>query len=97
MPNDIANNMADTIRFLDEENARLIESHIDLQLAYNEQMIELRETKRLLKLAVEDISGMDNHIYSCDRLCDDCPLSGERDHCLKWRYADEAEKLLKEG
>lgn len=20
--------------------------------------------------------------------CDNCPLSGERDHCLKWRYAD---------
>ena len=94
MPNDIANNMAGTIRFLEEENARLTESHTDLQLAYNEQMIELRETKRLLKLAVEDFSVMDNHIYSCDRLCDDCPLSGERDHCLKWRYADEAERLL---
>lgn len=57
---------------------------------------ELCEAKRLLKLAVEDFSGIDNHIYSCDRLCDDCPLSGERDHCLKWRYADEAEKLFEE-
>lgn len=57
---------------------------------------ELSEAKRLLKLAVEDFSRMDNHIYSCDGLCDDCPLSGERDHCLKWRYADETRKLLPE-
>ena len=55
---------------------------------------ELAEAKRRLKSAVEDFSRMDNHIYSCDRLCDDCPLSGERDHCLKWRYADEALKLI---
>lgn len=57
---------------------------------------ELVEAKRLLKAAVEDFSVMDNHIYCCDGLCDDCPLSGERDHCLKWRYADEAEKVIKE-
>lgn len=54
------------------------------------------KAKEMLKIAVEDFSVMDNHIYSCDRLCDDCPLSGERDHCLKWRYADEALKIIKE-
>ena len=54
------------------------------------------EAKRLLRLAVEDFAKMDYHIFDCDRSCNDgCPLSGERDHCLKWRYYDEAEKLLK--
>ena len=52
------------------------------------------KAKELLQLAVEDFSKMDSHIYSCDRLCDDCSLNGERDHCLKWRYADEALKLI---
>lgn len=61
---------------------------------FAEWLIELKEAITLLKQAVEDFSRMDNHIYSCDRLCDDCPLSGERDHCLKWRYADEALALI---
>ena len=52
------------------------------------------EAKKLLKAAVEDFAKMDYHIYDCDRECYACPLSGERDHCLKWRYADEAEELL---
>lgn len=30
----------------------------------------------------------------CDGICRNCPLSGDRDNCLKWRYADEAEKLI---
>ena len=90
MPNDIANNMADTIRFLEEENARLTESHIDLQLAYNEQMIELREAKRLLKLAVEDIYEAMN-FDNCE-VC--CQVYGECNQDCKWRYADEAKRLL---
>ena len=57
---------------------------------------ELAEAKRPLKLAVEDFTKMDYHIYDCDGECDACPLSGERDHCLKWRFADDAEKLLKQ-
>ena len=55
---------------------------------------ELAEAKSLLKLAVEDFAKMDYHIYDCDRECYACPLSGERDHCLKWRYADEALELI---
>lgn len=66
-------------------------------LAFTEAIEQLAEAKRLLKLAVEDFAKMDYHIFDCDRSCNDgCPLSGERDHCLKWRYYDEAEKLLKE-
>lgn len=52
------------------------------------------EAKKLLKLAVEDFSNMYDHIFYCDGMCDTCPLHGERDNCLKWRYADEAEKLI---
>lgn len=59
--------------------------------------VQLAEAKRLLKLAVEDFAKMDYHIFDCDTSCDDCPLSGERDHCLKWRHYDEVEKLLKES
>lgn len=63
---------------------------------FAEWLRELKEAKRLLRLAVEDFAKMDYHIFDCDRSCNDgCPLSGERDHCLKWRYYDEAEKLLK--
>lgn len=58
MPNEIANNMADTIHFLEEDNASMMESLINLQLAYNEQMIELREAKWLLKQAVDDYPDM---------------------------------------
>lgn len=57
---------------------------------------ELRQAKRLLKAAVEDFSNMYDHIFDCDGTCDTCPLHGERDHCLKWYYADEAEKIIKE-
>ena len=92
MPNDIANNMADTIRFLEEENARLTESHIDLQLAYNEQMIELREAKRLLKLAVEDF----DFVMPSTDVCEVCEFAFGRckGNPCKWRYADEAKRLL---
>lgn len=54
------------------------------------------EAKKLLKAAVEDFSNMYDHIYYCDGICDTCPLHGERDNCLVWQHANEAEKLLKE-
>lgn len=57
---------------------------------------QILEYKRLLKLAVEDFSNVDYHIYECDMDCDTCPLHGERDNCLVWRYADEALKLLED-
>ena len=83
------------------ENARKIISDSTTMtavevLAFTEAIEQLAEAKRLLKLAVEDFTKMDYHIYDCDGECDACPLSGERDHCLKWRFADDAEKLLNE-
>ena len=86
MPNDIANNMTDTIHLLEEDNASLLESLTNLQLAYNEQMIELEKAKRLLKQAMEDMktiyeANKDEGCYGID---------------FKWRYADEVMKILKE-
>lgn len=52
------------------------------------------KAKEVLKKAVEDFSNMYDHIFDCDGMCDTCPLHGERDHCLKWRYADESLKLI---
>jgi len=57
---------------------------------------ENEEAKRLLKMAVEDFSNMYDHIFDYDRMCDTCPLYGERDNCLIWRYADEALALIEE-
>ena len=99
MPNEIANNMADTIHFLEEDNASMMKSLTNLQLAYNEQMIELREAKRLLKLAVEDLTKIpcNNDVY-IPSSCNACIKQGNCDYSdsFKWRYTDEAEKLLKE-
>lgn len=53
------------------------------------------EAKKLLRTAIEDFSNMYDHIFDCDGKCDTCPLHGERDYCLKWRYADEALKLIR--
>ena len=66
----------------------------DLQLAYNEQMVELREAKRLLKAAVDNFSNMYDHIFDCDGMCDTCPIHGNRDTCDKWVHADEALELI---
>lgn len=59
-------------------------------------LTELREARRLLKAAVEDIHSRD--------YCNGCIyenaegkeqyLNCEYHNCFKWRYADEAEKLL---
>ena len=96
MPNEIANNMADTIHFLEEDNASIMKSLTNLQLAYNEQMLELREAKRLLKLSLEQTNPKCR--YCIHDLEEEQPnynpcCTGETANC-KWIHADEAEKLL---
>lgn len=59
-----------------------------------EWLTELKEAKRLLKAAVEEFSNMYDHIFDCDGMCETCPLHGERDNCLIWRYAKEALALI---
>ena len=110
MPNDIANNMADTIHFLEDENASIMKSLTDLQLAYNEQMIELKEAKTLLRIANETIYELLDFGAACSgRMCDahciynaeDCPLNEMEgttscEGIRKWKYAAEVDKLLKQ-
>ena len=62
-------------------------------------LIELKEAKRLLRLAVEDIgkTPCNNDVYTPSS----CDVCSNKDNCdytdsFKWRYADEAIKLLKE-
>ena len=70
----------------------------DQYVFIHELMSELKEAKRLLRLAVDDFDDMHRHIWDCND-CKSCPLSkGERGNCGQmWRYTDEAEKLLKDG
>lgn len=65
----------------------------------NDQLTsQLADAKRLLKAAVEDfnsVSGaLESNMILCMKYiaCKDCPFNGE--NCNKWRYADEAERLL---
>lgn len=112
MPNDIANNMADTIHQLEkelkdlrEENKvltrdclRLIKSNDKLR----KKLKQIAKYKRLLKTAVEDLTGMqfgeECKVCSKKLLPNECPIHNnvacilEKD--FKWRYADEAEKLI---
>lgn len=53
-----------------------------------------KEAVRLLKVAVEDFSNMNDHIFDCDGMCDTCPIHGNRDTCDKWVHVDEALKLI---
>lgn len=65
---------------------------------------ELKEAKRLLKAAVEDMTGMqfgeECKVCSKKLLPNECPIHNnvacilEKD--FKWRYADEALKLIGE-
>ena len=67
-----------------------------------EWLTELKEAKRLLKLAVEDFETIESNLEYDEHCvikthsirCDECPLSAETIYRCKWRYADEALKLI---
>lgn len=72
-------------------------------LAFTEAIEQLAEAKRLLRLAVEDFEKSLGAAYTCPyckyehRKRETC-AERETQYCediCKWRYADEAEKLLK--
>jgi hypothetical protein len=72
MPNDIANNMADTIHQLEEQ---------------------LKEAKRLLKAAVEDIHKTYHHRDECSDICKNkqtCTINC----AFVWQHEAEALKLI---
>lgn len=65
---------------------------------------ELKEAKRLLKLAVEDFETIESNLEYDEHCvikthsirCDECPLSADTIYRCKWRYADEALALIGE-
>ena len=70
-----------------------------------EWLTELKEAKRLLKLAVEDFAKLDRenaknkNCMMSEMDCADCPLSWDSiddrvEPCHSWRYTKEAEKLI---
>lgn len=61
-------------------------------------LTELKEAKRLLRLAIEDIDNA-RHGINCG-ICgmQSCDINNAKPECkYRWQYADEAEKLLKEN
>lgn len=67
-----------------------------------EWLTELKEAKRLLKLALNDFETIESNLEYDEHCvikthsirCDECPLSAETIYRCKWRYADEALKLI---
>ena len=59
-----------------------------------EWLTELKEAKRLLRLAVDDFRRVTQGCLGIQ--CDSCPHIATWKGC-KWQYTDEAEKLLKDG
>ena len=102
MPNDIANNMADTIhqfekelKDLREENKVLI-SECDRLIKEKGELLkkseQIAEYKRLLKAAVENMND-----GGCTRSCSTCKYG--RDGCkytegYEWIHTDESLKLI---
>ncbi len=76
---------------LEDENASLSSHACDLQLAYNNELVNGREAKRLLKLAVKDI----NLYVDCfESQCDECCC--DHDNRCHWKHEAEALKLIGE-
>ena len=67
-----------------------------------EWLTELKEAKRLLKLALNDFETIESNLEYDEHCvikthsirCDECPLSADTIYRCKWRYADEALKLI---
>ena len=55
---------------------------------------ENAELKRPLRLAVEDLSGIDGVCDDYDDVCDECPCKINILGSCKWKHADAALKLL---
>lgn len=107
MPNDIVNNTANTIHHLEkelkdlrEENKVLI-SECDRLIKEKGELLkkleQVAEYKRLLESATNVLKR--NKPCDGDYDCSECihqRRNCEYDDRFKWRYANEAEKLLKE-
>lgn len=95
MPNDIANNMADTINQLEKQIKEWKEEYANLNKISYGFYKELKEAKRLLKSAANVL----NMFIPCDEdyNCSECIKQRQNcdyDDSFKWRYLDEALKLI---
>ena len=69
-----------------------------------EWLTELKEAKRLLKLALNDFEIIESNLEYDEHCvikthsirCDECPLSADTIYRCKWRYAAEALALIGE-
>ena len=81
------------LKELREENEKLMSHVCDLQLAYNNELIDGRKAKRLLKAAVEALND-----GSCNKDCRQCEyhISCDYGGRFKWKHTEEAMKLIEE-
>ncbi len=79
-----------------EHNFKTIEEALNNSARVGKEYADkFDEAKRLLELAVDDMKEIDFCSQVC---CRDSLACRTADFCdFKWRYADEAEKLLKEN
>lgn len=82
----------DIIHQLEEDRIMLNTELTDLQLAYNNQMLELKKAKRLLKMVVEFRKS-----DYCTKNCSECVASPcDYIDWFKNMYDNEIEKLIAE-
>lgn len=92
------------LKELREENEKLMSHVCDLQLAYNNELIDGRKAKRLLKAAVKDMRWVNENTQDTDGTCvmrkcegcGDCPLDINGDLWCKWKHEAEALALIGE-
>lgn len=102
------NDIIKTLQFEKEQleaKNRLLQEKIESDnRRISEYDAELRQVKRLLKAAVEDMTGMqfgeECKVCSKNLLPNECPIHNnvfcEFEKDFKWRYADEALALIGE-
>ena len=62
-----------------------------------EWLMELKDARKLLKLAVDGFEYIKPYTSRCDGHCNNCPFENDGWCRIDWKYADEAEKLIKGG
>lgn len=82
------------LKRLREENEKLMSHVCELQLAYNNELVDGKKAKRLLREAVRALND-----GSCNKDCRQCEncKSCDYDDRFKWKHTDEAMKLIGEG
>lgn len=93
------------VKKLEDENASLSSHACDLQLAYNNELVNGREAKRLLKDVIADFDEIYEHsargycVYNTQYIsCDICPFKeyDNEGRCGVWKHKAEALKLIGE-